>query len=39
VTYSRLERGGKAMSSYDAVFLAVRRDGVWKIQAVSTMGS
>jgi hypothetical protein len=37
-TYSRRGRGGEVMSQYDAVFLAVRRGTVWKIQAFSTMG-
>jgi hypothetical protein len=39
VRYSRRDRTGQMLSSYDAVLLAVRRDGVWKIQAVSTLGT
>jgi hypothetical protein len=39
VTYSRRDRAGRALSSYEALALAIRRDGVWKIQAFSTMGS
>jgi hypothetical protein len=38
VTYSRRDRAGQAMSKYEAVFLVVRRDDVWKVQAMSTMG-
>jgi hypothetical protein len=39
VEYSRRDRGGRIMSSYEAVLLAVRREDSWKIQAVSTMGT
>jgi len=39
VTYTRRDRGGRVMSSYEAVLLAVRREDTWKIQAVSTMGT
>ena len=39
VEYSRRDRGGRIMSSYEAVLLAVRREDTWKIQAVSTMGT
>jgi hypothetical protein len=38
VAYSRRDRSGTAMSSYEAVVLVVRRDGAWKVQAISTMG-
>jgi hypothetical protein len=39
VTCSRRNRSGQVLSQYDAVILAVRRNDVWKIQAVSTMGT
>jgi hypothetical protein len=39
VSFSRLGRDGRVLSSDEGVFLAVVRDGVWKIQARSTMGS
>lgn len=39
VEYSRRDRGGRILSSYEAVLLAVRREDTWKIQAVSTMGT
>lgn len=39
VRFSRLGRDGSVLSSDAGVFLAVLRDGVWKIQARSTMGS
>jgi hypothetical protein len=38
VAYSRRDRSGTAMSSYEAMVLVVRRDGAWKVQAISTMG-
>ena len=38
ITYSRRDRSGTAMSSYEAMLLVVRRDGAWKVQAISTMG-
>ncbi len=38
ITYSRRDRAGVAMSSYEAMLLVVRRDGIWKVQAISTMG-
>lgn len=38
VTYSRRDRTGAAMSSYEAMVLVVQRDGAWKVQAISTMG-
>lgn len=38
VTYSRRDRTGEVLSSYDALVLVVRRDGAWKVQALSTMG-
>ena len=39
VRFSRLGRDGIVLSSDSGVFLAVVRDGVWKIQARSTLGS
>ncbi len=39
VSFSRLGRGGTVLSTDEGVFLAVLRDGAWKIQARSTMGS
>ena len=39
VSFSRIGRDGRVLSSDEGVFLAVARDGVWKIQARSTMGS
>lgn len=39
VRFSRLGRDGTVLSTDAGVFLAVARDGVWKIQARSTMGS
>ena len=39
VSYSRRDRTGRIMSSYEAVLLAVRREDTWKIQAVSTLGT
>ena len=36
--FSRLGRDGRVLSTDEGVFLAVVRDGVWKIQARSTMG-
>lgn len=39
VRFSRLGRDGSVLSSDSGVFLAVVRDGVWKIQARSTLGS
>jgi hypothetical protein len=38
-TCSRRDRAGSVLSSSDAMLLVVRRADVWKIQAVSTMGS
>jgi hypothetical protein len=37
VTYSRRDRSGRVMSTYDAVLLVVRRDDGWKVQAISTI--
>jgi hypothetical protein len=37
VTYSRRDRGGRVLSSYEAVLLVVRRDDGWKVQAISTI--
>ncbi len=39
VRFSRLGRDGTVLSTDSGVFLAVVRDGVWKIQARSTLGS
>jgi hypothetical protein len=39
VKFSRLGRDGTVLSTDSGVFLAVVRDGAWKIQARSTMGS
>ncbi|HZL93797.1 MAG TPA: hypothetical protein VFB99_09135 [Vicinamibacterales bacterium] len=39
VAFSRLGRDGRVLSTDEGVFLAVVREGVWKIQARSTMGS
>jgi hypothetical protein len=39
VSFSRLGRDGSVLSSDEGVFLAAFRDGEWKIQARSTMGS
>ena len=39
VTYSRRNRSGQVLSQYDAVILVVRRNELWKVQAVSTMGT
>jgi hypothetical protein len=38
VMYSRRDRTGQAFSSYEAVFLVVRRDNTWRVQAMSTLG-
>jgi hypothetical protein len=38
VTYSRRDRAGQPLSTYEAVFLVVRRDDAWRVQAMSTMG-
>ena len=37
VTYSRRDRSGRVMSSYEAVLLVVRRDDGWRVQAISTI--
>jgi hypothetical protein len=39
VSFSRLDRTGAVLARDEGVFLAVPRDGAWKIQARSTMGS
>ena len=39
VAFSRIGRDGLVLSTDEGVFLAVVRDGAWKIQARSTMGS
>ena len=38
IAYSRRDRSGTVLSVYEAVVLVVRRDGAWKVQAISTMG-
>jgi hypothetical protein len=38
IDYSRRGRDGGVFSRYEALFLVVERDGVWKVQAVSTLG-
>lgn len=38
VSFSRLGRDGRVLSSDEGVFLAVQRNGSWKVQARSTMG-
>jgi hypothetical protein len=37
VTYSRRDRSGRIMSTYDAMILVVRRGDGWKVQAISTI--
>jgi hypothetical protein len=37
VTYSRRDRRGAVLSSYQAVVLVVRRDDSWRVQAISTI--
>ena len=39
VSFSRLGRDGRVLSVDDGVFLVVLREGVWKLQARSTMGT
>lgn len=39
VSFSRLGRDGRELSKDEGVFLVVLRDGAWKLQARSTMGS
>lgn len=39
VTYSRRDRAGQLLSTYEAVFLVVRRGDAWRVQAVSTLGT
>lgn len=39
VAFSRLGRDGRVLSKDEGVFLAVLRDGAWKLQARSTMGT
>lgn len=39
VSFTRLGRDGHELSKDEGVYLAVLRDGAWKIQARSTMGS
>jgi hypothetical protein len=36
--YTRRNRDGEAMSTYEALFLVTRRDGAWKVQARSLIG-
>lgn len=38
IGFSRRDRSGAVLSSDDAMVLVVRRDGAWKVQAISTMG-
>ena len=38
-TYSRLDRQGRLLSKSEAVILVVRRNDVWRVQALSTMGT
>jgi hypothetical protein len=37
LTYSRRDRSGRIMSTYDAIILVVRRDDGWRVQAISTI--
>jgi hypothetical protein len=39
ITYSRRDRAGQPLSKYEAIVLVVRRNDVWKVQALSTMGT
>lgn len=39
VSFSRLGRDGRVLSTDEGVFLVVMRDGTWKLQARSTMGT
>jgi len=39
VTFSRLGRDGRILTEDEGIFLATLRDGAWKIQARSTMGT
>lgn len=39
ITYSRRDRQGQLFSKYEAVILLVYRNGAWRVQAVSTMGT
>ena len=39
VSFTRLGRDGRELSKDEGVFLVVLRDGAWKLQARSTMGS
>ena len=39
VTYSRRDRAGQLLSTYEAVVLVVRRGDAWRVQAVSTLGT
>lgn len=39
VSFSRLGRDGRVLSTDEGVFLVVLRDGTWKVQARSTMGT
>ena len=38
-TYSRRDRQGQLLSKSEAVILVVRRNDVWRVQALSTMGT
>jgi hypothetical protein len=39
VVYSRRDRKGQVLSAYEAIVLVVSRQGQWKVQAISTMGT
>ena len=39
VRYGRHDRNGQALSRYDALMLAVRREGIWRVQAISSLGT
>jgi hypothetical protein len=39
ITYSRLDRAGQVFSKYEAVILVVQRENVWRVQALSTLGT
>jgi hypothetical protein len=39
VTYTRSDRAGQTLSRYEALVLVVRRDGAWRVQAISSLGT
>jgi hypothetical protein len=39
VTYGRASEGGRLLSEHDAILLVTLRNGAWKVQAISTMGT